>query len=128
PQHVLQVDGSLAAGDTLTILVTRIVQPTDPDPIVSTTTYVFNHEADFGDEQVSDTTDSSTPNSINLFQPSATMTGTASPDTAIHLGDPITYTFTVNNTSSADSPDLALGTANDSFTDTLLGNLEANAL
>jgi len=124
-QHVLQADGSLAAGDTLTIQVTRIVQPGDPDPIVNTTTYIFNDAADFTAEAVSD---SAVSNPINLFQPSATMTVTASPDTATFLGQVITYTYTVNNTSSSDSPDLALGTPNDSFTDTLLGDLEGVAL
>ena len=46
------------------------------------------------------------------------------------LGQVITYTFTVTNTSSADSPNLVLDTSNpnDSFTDTLLGNLEADAI
>jgi uncharacterized repeat protein (TIGR01451 family) len=69
-------------------------------------------------------------NSVNLFQPSATMTLTASPDSANHLGDLITYTFTVKNTSSADSPNLALDALNpnNSFTDSLLGNLEADAV
>src|SRR5262245_55476574 len=58
------------------------------------------------------------------------MTLPASPTTAQHLGDPITYTFTVTNTSSADSPNLVLSTSNpnNSFTDTLLGDLEAKAI
>ena len=88
----------------------------------------LNDEADFSGEQLSDTTSSSAPNSINLFQPSATLDVTANPTTATQLGQVITYTYTVTNTSSADSPDLALGTANDSFTDTLLGDVEADAI
>src|SRR5206468_3799354 len=72
----------------------------------------------------------SAANSVNLFQPSATMTLVAAPTTAQHLGDVITYTYAVNNTSSADSPNLVLDTnnANNSFTDTLLGDLEADAI
>ena len=128
PQGVLQADGSLKPGDTLIIQVTRIVQPGDPDPIVSLTTYTFNDEADFSGDQMSDTTNASAPNSINLFQPSATLDVTAGPDTATQLGQVITYTYTVTNTSSSDSPNLALGTANDSFTDSLLGDLEAAAI
>src|SRR5207237_114287 len=54
----------------------------------------------------------------------------ASPTTASHLGDLITYTYTVNNTSSSDSPNLVLSTsnANNSFTDTLIGDIEADAI
>ena len=68
--------------------------------------------------------------SVNLFQPSATVSVTASPTTADHLGQVITYTYTLTNTSSSDSPDLVLSTSNpDNFvTDTLLGNLEADAI
>src|SRR5262249_40227830 len=64
------------------------------------------------------------------FQPSASLTVTANPTTATSLGQPITYTYTVNNTSSSDSPNLVLdtGNPNNSFTDTLLGDLEADAI
>ncbi len=45
------------------------------------------------------------------------------------MGTPITYTYTVNNTSSSDSPNLVLDSSpNNSFIDTLLGNLEADAI
>src|SRR5262249_23149261 len=77
----------------------------------------------------------SASNSVNLFQPSAKMTLTTNPTTATSLGQPITYTYTVSNTSSSDSPNLVLDTSNpnNSFTDTLLTtaagyNLEADAL
>src|SRR5262249_42161233 len=67
---------------------------------------------------------------VNLFQPSATMSVTANPATATQLGQVITYTYTVNNTSSSDSPNLVLDTANPNnfFNDSLLGNLEADAI
>src|SRR5262249_46829035 len=67
---------------------------------------------------------------VNLFQPSAPLSVTPSAKTALHFGDPITYTYKVTNTRSSDSPNLVLDTSNpnDSFTDTLLGNLEADAI
>jgi len=116
----------LAVGAKLTINVTRTVQSSDPDPTTSTYTYT-------GTDDLAGTTDqitSSSTTSVNLFQPSATMTVTANPTTAQHLGDVITYTFVVNNTSSSDSPNLVLdlANANNSFTDSLLGNLEADAI
>jgi hypothetical protein len=116
----------LAPGQSITIYVTRTVQTTDPDPTVSTVSWVFNDNADFSGSPITTTA----TNTVNLFQPSATLTVTANPTTALHLGDLITYTYTVNNTSSSDSPNLVLDAANpnDLFTDTLLGNLEADAI
>src|SRR5262249_42670753 len=69
-------------------------------------------------------------NSINLFQPSASLTEIASPTSISTPGQVITYTFTVTNTSLSDSPNLVLDLNNpsNSFTDTLLGNLEADAI
>jgi uncharacterized repeat protein (TIGR01451 family) len=117
---------ALAPGQTLTIFVTRPVQQTDPDPTPDTVTFI-------GTDDLAGTADpisTSVTNSVNLFQPSASLTETASPATATSLGQVITYTFTVNNTSSADSPNLVLDLSNpnDSFTDSLLGNLEADAI
>ena len=116
----------LAPGASLTINVTRTVQAGDPDPTTSTV-HVHRHRRP---GRLEDPITASATNSVNLFQPSATLTVTASPTTAQHLGDVITYTYTVNNTSSADSPNLVLDTSNpnNSFTDTLLGNLEADAI
>jgi uncharacterized repeat protein (TIGR01451 family) len=116
----------LASGASLTIFVTRTVQASDPDPTFNTTTFI-------GTDDLAGTQDPITAtvtNSVNLFQPSAKVTVTTNPTTAQALGDPITYTYTVSNTSSSDSPNLVLDTnnANNSFTDTLLGNLEADAI
>jgi uncharacterized repeat protein (TIGR01451 family) len=116
----------LASGASLTINVTRTVQAGDSDPTTSTFTFTGTDDLAGLDDPI--TAGSTT--SVNLFQPSATMTLTASPTVAHHLGDVITYTYTVNNTSSSDSPNLVLdvNNANNSFTDTLLGNLEADAV
>jgi uncharacterized repeat protein (TIGR01451 family) len=59
--------------------------------------------------------------SVDLFQPSVEVIKDG-PSSA-HVGDTITYTFVINNTSSGDSPNLML----DSVTDTVLGNLTSAA-
>ena len=116
----------LASGASLTINVTRTVQAGDSDPTTSTFTFTGTDDLAGLDDPIS----ASSTTSVNLFQPSATMSLTASPTTAHHLGDVITYTYTVNNTSSSDSPNLVLDVndPNNSFTDTLLGNVEADAV
>ena len=116
----------LAPGASLTVFVTRTVQTADPDPTNSTATFTGTDDLAGSGAPVT----TSVTNTVNLFQPSAALTVTASPDSATSLGQPITYTYTVNNTSSADSPNLILSTADplNSFTDTLLGDLEATAI
>jgi uncharacterized repeat protein (TIGR01451 family) len=116
----------LTPGQSATVFVTRTVQASDPDPTVSTVNWAYNDEPDFSGEPIT----ASATNTVNLFQPSATLSVTANPTTALHLGDPITYTYTVSNTSSSDSPNLELSTGNpnNSFTDSLLGDLEADAI
>jgi uncharacterized repeat protein (TIGR01451 family) len=121
----------LAVGDTVTIQVSRPVQSTDPDPTNSTTTFIGTDDLAGTEDQIKTTSS----NSINLFQPSASLSETVSPTTATQAGQVITYTFTVTNTSSSDSPNLVLdlNNPNDSFTDSLLTtaagyNLEADAI
>jgi uncharacterized repeat protein (TIGR01451 family) len=118
----------LGVGQSLTIFVTRPVQAADPDPTVSTTTFVGTDDLAGTEDPIT----ASTPapgNVVNLFQPSATLSETASP-TAGTIGTPVTYTYTVTNTSSPDSPNLVLDLSNpnDSFTSTLFGDLEADAI
>jgi uncharacterized repeat protein (TIGR01451 family) len=119
----------LAPGASLTILVSRPVQATDPDPTPDTVTFV-------GTDDLAGTADpitTSVSNSVNLFQPSVSMTETASPSAGV-VGTPITYTYTVTNTSSSDSPNLVLNSANqgtgdpDTFTSSLFGDIEADAV
>src|SRR5262249_52522623 len=121
----------LAPGASLTIFVTRTVQAGDPDPTPSTVTFTATDDLAGTDAPIM----ASVTDSVNLFQPSAKMTPTANPTTAPFLGQVITYTAAVSNTSSTDSPNLVLDTSNpnNSFTDTLLTtaakyNLEADAL
>src|SRR5262249_54705823 len=121
----------LAPGASVTIFVTRTVQAGDQDPTNSKVTFTGTDDQDGMEDPIT----ASATNSVNLFQPSAKMTVTANPTTATTLGQVITYTYTVSNTSSTDSPNLVLSTSNpnSSFTDTLLTtaagyNLEADAL
>jgi uncharacterized repeat protein (TIGR01451 family) len=115
----------LATGASLDIFVTRTVQATDPDPTNSTVTFVGTDDL----AGQSDAITASAANSVNLFQPSATLTEVASPTAGV-VGTPITYTFTVSNTSSTDSPNLVLNpnNANGFFSDSLFGNIESDAI
>jgi uncharacterized repeat protein (TIGR01451 family) len=115
----------LATGASLTIFVTRQVQATDPDPTVNTTTFVGTDDLAGAEDPIT----ASVTDSVNLFQPSATLTEVASPTAGV-VGTPITYTFTVSNTSSSDSPDLVLdpGNPNGFFTDSLFPTLESDAI
>jgi uncharacterized repeat protein (TIGR01451 family) len=115
----------LAPGASLTILVSRTVQAGDSDPTVSTVSYIGTDDLAGTQDQIT----ASATNTVNLFQPSATLTLSASPGSAV-VGTPITYTYMVTNTSSSDSPNLVLDLSNpnDSFIDTLLGNIEADAI
>src|SRR5439155_15179041 len=54
--------------------------------------------------------------SVNLFQPQVQVTKTANPTAAV-VGQSVTYTITITNTGSNDSPNLVL----DSISDPLLG-------
>jgi uncharacterized repeat protein (TIGR01451 family) len=58
---------------------------------------------------------------VNLFQPSVAIEKTG--DALSKIGDDVTYHFTINNTSSTDSPFLML----DSISDDVLGDLSALA-
>src|SRR5207244_1148616 len=104
---------------------TRTVQASDPDPTTNAVTFIGTDDLAGQEDQIT----ASATDSVNLFQPSATMTLTASPTAGV-VGTPITYTYTVNNTSSADSPSLVLDTSNPNnfFTDSLFGDLEADAI
>jgi uncharacterized repeat protein (TIGR01451 family) len=104
---------SLAPDASCTITLRRTVQADDPDPLPNTVDIVYRGKSDLSGSAVSDT-DS---HSVELFQPSVEVVKGG--ETLSKAGDAVTYDFTINNTSSADSPNLQL----DSIDDTLLGDL-----
>jgi uncharacterized repeat protein (TIGR01451 family) len=107
--------GVLPLGNTV-LNISRTVQPGDPDPLVNTvslTCSVTGFPNVLGPITAS--------HSTNLFQPAVEVIKSG-PATAAS-GSTITYNFTINNLSSADSPNLIL----DSVTDTVLGDLTATA-
>ncbi|MBN2389527.1 MAG: DUF11 domain-containing protein, partial [Anaerolineae bacterium] len=100
--------GSLATGAVCTFDVPYTVAAGVPDPLINVVTATYRLTAF---SQVVTATDS---HSVNLFQPSITFSKTGDPLSKI--GDATTYTLTLANTSSSDSPDLACR-----ITDALLG-------
>jgi hypothetical protein len=95
-----------------TVTRTRTVAPGDPDPLTNTVTAIYRTGAS------SDTATASA--STNLFQPSVDVTKTCTPAVA-DVGDAVTCTIVVTDTSSDDAPQLVNGT----IVDTLTGNLLA---
>ncbi len=104
---------SLAAGDSCTIHAVREVQAGDPDSLDNTVSIVYDSRSDLlGDER-----SASDDHSVNLFQPSIALDKTG--DELSKIGDEVDYTITLDNTSSADTPDLDC-----TITDGILGVLE----
>jgi uncharacterized repeat protein (TIGR01451 family) len=97
----------LPAGATLTVTGTRTVLATDPDPTTGSTTYVFNATQAGAVASTGQTLSQSPSWTVNLFQPSVAVTLSVDKSVA-HLGDTVTYTGTISDTSSSDSPDLFL--------------------
>ena len=108
---------SLAAGASCTITASRTVQAGDPDPLPNTVSILYTEKANFTGLAFNDSDD----HSVNLFQPAVTITKEG--DGLSKATDPVTYTFTIKNMSSDDSPDLAL----DTISDNVIGDLEAEA-
>ncbi len=102
---------SLTPGETCTINFTRTVQVGDPDPLDNTVTVVYDSGADLLGDEVS----SSDDHSVNLFQPSIAFDKSADA-TLSKEGDTVNYTIDLDNTSSADSPNLTC-----TITDAVLG-------
>jgi len=89
---------TLAPGKSCQFTFDYTVQDGDPDPFLNTLTAAY--QTGSGDE-VSGSDDHET----NLFQPSIAFTNVGSKSSVV-VGDKVTYTLTVENTSSADSPNL----------------------
>src|SRR6266508_2789117 len=104
---------SLASGQCESHDFTRTVQANDPDPLVNTATAHYHPTGFPNDITASD------DHSVNLFQPSITVTKTG--DDLSKVGDEVNYTIKVCNTSSADTPDLV----KDTVTDSLIGGVDA---
>src|SRR5262249_58722934 len=100
----------LPVGETLQVIVTRIVQATDPNPTVSTTTYTLSASGA--------TIQAAATWTVNVFKPSITI-GLGVNTTSAKVGDTLTYTVTVHNTSTTNSPDLVANFQ----TSTLLSNV-----
>jgi hypothetical protein len=102
-------DGTLPLGDTV-INKSRTVQQGDPDPLNNTVTLTCSPA---GFPNVLTASDS---HSVNLFQPAVAVDKTG--DTLSKIGDPVDYTITLSNNSSADTPALSC-----TATDSLLGEV-----
>ncbi|MEX2554381.1 MAG: LPXTG cell wall anchor domain-containing protein [Actinomycetota bacterium] len=96
---------TLSPGDKCNFTADRVVQAGDPDPLPNTVTVHFHPEGFVTDIMATD------DHAVNLFQPSVTV-DKAGPAT-VTVGQPLTYTFTINNTSSEDSPALELASMTD---------------
>ena len=103
---------SLTPGQCESHNFTRTVLAGDPDPLVNTATAHY-HPAGFPND-----INASDSHSVNLFQPSVSVTKNCTPD-PVEVGGVLICTIVVTNTSSNDTPTLINGT----IVDTLTGNL-----
>jgi len=105
--------GALQVGQRCSFGISTTVPEESDDPIDSRITTSMFGSAGSGVSSISGSDD----NQVNLFQPSVDVIKTG--DILSTAGNTVTYTITIINTGSADSPNLVNGTIND----TLLGNL-----
>jgi uncharacterized repeat protein (TIGR01451 family) len=108
---------SLAVGASDVTNASRTTQAGDPDPLVNTASVTCTVDG-FGNTLGPKSAESST----NLFQPSVDVAKTCQPP-SVQVGQTITYTCTITNTSSGDSPNLLL----DSVTDSVAGDITSQA-
>jgi uncharacterized repeat protein (TIGR01451 family) len=93
---------SLLPGASCTITLRRTVQAGDADPLPNTVSVTYRGKSDLSGSAVSGTDD----HSVNLFAPSITFDKSVSAKLS-KVGDAVTYTLKLNNTSSSDTPNLA---------------------
>ena len=111
----LAADDQAAGGpDECTITLRRTVLAGDPDPLPNTVSILYTERADFTGLSFTRSDD----HSVNLFQPAVKIDKTG--DTLSKVTDPVSYTFTITNMSSADSPNLALASISDNVIGSLL--------
>jgi uncharacterized repeat protein (TIGR01451 family) len=103
--------GSLAPGQSAGFDVTFTVSPGTPNPMQDTVNVLY-HPSGFPDNITA-----SASHSLATFQASLSLVETGT--TLSKVGDPVTYTFTITNTSASGNANLILDSAND----TLLGDL-----
>jgi uncharacterized repeat protein (TIGR01451 family) len=96
----------LAPGASCSFSYTYVVKTTDPDPLLNTATVHYHPDGFPNDITSSDRW------SLNLFQPSVKITKTG--PAFSKAGDTATYNVTIQNTSSADTPNLVLASFSDS--------------
>lgn len=92
----------LDAGESCSFSIVRAVDENDPDPLPNTVT--VEYEATLPGDSTTTVSDSD-DHEVNLFQPSITFDKSVDGDLS-KVGDSVTFTLTLNNTSSLDSPDL----------------------
>jgi uncharacterized repeat protein (TIGR01451 family) len=102
---------SLAPGASCVVTLQRTVVAGDPDPLLNTASVVYTEKADFSGTALAKTSN----HSVNLFQPSITLSKKADP-TSLLQGGTVNYTIKLTNTSSTDTPNL-----NCTITDAALG-------
>ena len=95
-----------AGVDSCTIHATRTVLAGDPDPLPNTVTVHYNPSGFPND--VTDSDD----HSVNLFTPSVAVTKQCSP-ASVTVGQTVTFTCSILNTSSSDAPNLILDSVTD---------------
>jgi uncharacterized repeat protein (TIGR01451 family) len=106
-----QFPATLAPGASFTYSYSRVVAAGDPDPLINTVTAIYG---------TAPNTDTATATATtNLFQPSVDVTKTCTPAVA-DVGDAVTCTIVITDTSSDDAPQLVNGMIEDSLTGNLL--------
>jgi hypothetical protein len=97
---------------TLDVLVVRTVQASDPSPnSVFLTSFGFN-TVQFPTAQNPGTPISGTASAtVTIFHPSVTIALSVSPTTGVSVGTTLTYTVTIHNTSTTNSPNLVFNVA-----------------
>lgn len=108
----------IASGVSCDFEVTYTIQEGDNDPLINEVIFTYNTLEDLSGHTVS----GSDTHQTNLFQPSVSVSKTGPNEGEV--GETITYSFTIENTSSNDTPTLIL----ESVSDDVLGNLTGDAM